>query len=188
MPKFEQYSVSTAPDGSRALLEQVHKALGFIPNLLATFAESPPVLAGYLSLDANLSTGALSAVERQIVEIAASIENNCEYCVAAHSTVASMLRVDPQILRQVREEVFIQDAKLDALVRFTRAVMRSKGFVEHPVFAEFVAAGYGKAHILEVVGHIGLKTVANYVHALSRAPLDVQFEPQKVGSAKPVAN
>lgn len=180
MLNFVQYDVNDAPAASRALLEQVQKAMGFVPNLIATMAESPAVLAGYLALDANLGSGALSAAERQIVEIAVSTQNGCEYCVAAHSTVASMLRVDPQILRQVRDEVVVKDPKIEALVRFTRTVMQSRGFVEDSAFADFLAAGYGKKHLLEVVGHIGLKTLANYVHALSHAPIDAQFETQKV--------
>src|SRR3989442_5456742 len=41
----------------------------------------------------------------------------------------------------------------------------------------FLAAGYTKAQLLEVVGHVGLKTLANYVHALTGAPPDEAFRP-----------
>lgn len=187
MSNFVQYTMNDAPAASRALLEQVQKSLGFVPNLHATMAESPAVLAGYLALAANLGSGALSAAEREIVEIAVSAQNGCEYCIAAHSTVASMLRVDPEILRQVRDEVVVKDPKIEALVRFTRTVMQSKGFVERSAVAAFLAAGYEKKHLLEVVGLIGLKTLANYVHALSHAPLDAQFEAQKIERGELVA-
>ena len=64
MAAFTQYTIANAPEASQPLLEQVDKALGFIPNLYATFAESPALLQGALGLDAGLDKGALSGVER----------------------------------------------------------------------------------------------------------------------------
>src|SRR5207244_8112843 len=117
--------------------------------------------------------------ERQLVEIAASPENHCTYCVAAHSTIAGMLKARPEIVTAVRTGAPVGDAKIDALVTFTRAVVRNKGFVPEPAVGTFLAAGYSKAQLLEVVGHVGLKTLANYTHALAGFPLDEAFEPQQ---------
>jgi len=179
MPRFAQYTIANAPERSKPLLEQVQKTLGFIPNLYATFAESPAVLEGYLALSASLDKGALSAVERQLVEIAVSTENRCTYCVAAHSTIAGMLKARPEVVTAVRTGAPVGDTKIDALVTFARAVVRGKGFVPEPATAAFLAAGYTKAQLLEVVGHVGLKTLANYVHALTGAPLDEAFRPHQ---------
>src|SRR2546425_935366 len=99
MPRFSQYTLANAPESSKPLLARVHKALGFVPNPLATFAESPVVL--------------------------------------------------------------------------------NKGFVPETTVAAFLAAGYSKAQLLEVVGHVGLKVLANYTHALTGVPLDEAFQPQQ---------
>jgi uncharacterized peroxidase-related enzyme len=179
MPRFAQYTIANAPESSQALLQQVQKSLGFIPNLYATFAESPAVLEGYLALDASLAKGGLSAVERQLVEIAVSTENQCAYCVAAHSTIAGALRAAPAIVEAVRTGAPVSDPKIEALVTFTRAVARNKGFVPDVAVAAFLAAGYTKAQLLEVVGHVGLKTLANYVNSLAEVPLDPAFQPQR---------
>src|SRR5205809_6186465 len=151
----------------------------FIPNLYASFAESPALLQGALGLDAGLDKGALSGVERQLVKIAVSTENGCTYCVAAHSTIAGMLQARPEIVNAVRTGVPISDAKIDALVRFTRAVVRNKGFVQDGETAAFLAAGCTKAQVLWVVGHVAAKTLANYIHAITNAPLDAAFQPQR---------
>src|SRR5881396_1056237 len=153
MAAFTQYTIADAPEASGPLLQQVDKALGFIPNLYATFAESPALLQGALGLDAGLDKGALSGVERQLVKIAVSTENGCTYCVAAHSTIAGMLQARPEIVNAVRTGVPVSDAKIDALVRFTRAVVRNKGFVQQGETAAFLAAGFTKAQVLEVVSH-----------------------------------
>ena len=100
MSRFAQYTIANAPEPSKPLLARVHKALGFVPNLYATFAESPAVLEGYLALSGSLDKGALSPVERQLVEIAVSTENRCAYCVAAHSTIAGMFKARPEIDRK----------------------------------------------------------------------------------------
>src|SRR3989449_3672824 len=69
MSRFAQYTIANAPESSKPLLARVHKALGSVPNLFATFAESPAVLEGYLALSGSLDKGALSPTERQLVEI-----------------------------------------------------------------------------------------------------------------------
>ena len=179
MSRFMQYTQSNAPDASRPLLQEVDKALGFVPNLYATFAESPAVLEGILALDASLDKGSLTKIERQLVKIAVSTANGCTYCVAAHSTLAGMLKARPDVVTAVRTGATVPDAKIDALITFTRAVVREKGFVPEAAITAFLGAGYTKAQVLEVVGQVGVKTLHNYVHALTKAPLDAAFEPQR---------
>src|SRR5206468_649533 len=81
MSRFAQYTIANAPESSRPLLARVHKALGFVPNLYATFAESPAVLEGYVALSASLDKGALSPTQRQPDEMAASTQDRCTDCV-----------------------------------------------------------------------------------------------------------
>src|SRR5437764_10896824 len=111
MATFTQYTIASAPEASQPLLEQVDKAPGFIPNRDATFADSPALLEGALGLDAGLDKGALSGVERQLVKIAVSTENDCTYCVAAHSTIAGMLKARPEIVNAVRTSGLVSDTE-----------------------------------------------------------------------------
>src|SRR2546423_12746016 len=98
MSRFAQYTIANAPEFSQPLLARVHKAYGFVPNLYATFAESPAVLEGYLALSGSLDKGALSPTERQLVEISVGAVYLKKYCVAAHSTIAGMLKARPEIV------------------------------------------------------------------------------------------
>ncbi len=84
---FAPVSVETAPEKSRPLLEKIQRSFKFIPNLFGVFANSPVLLEGYLGLEGAFDKGSLTAVERSIVLLAASVENSCTYCTAAHSTV-----------------------------------------------------------------------------------------------------
>ena len=65
MPLFVPQNVESAPEQSRPILQNVNKAFGFIPNLMATFANNPSVLEGYLALDGIFEKGSFTRVERQ---------------------------------------------------------------------------------------------------------------------------
>lgn len=115
---FRPLTIATAPRASRPALEQIQKSHGFIPNLMATFANNPAVLQGYLALDAAYEKGLFTPRERQIILLAASVENSCDYCTAAHSTIAKgALHTPPEVIAAIRKGLAVPDAKLDALVK-----------------------------------------------------------------------
>ena len=72
-----------------ATLNQVKASLGMVPNLFATLAHSPVALDGYLSLSKTLSRGRLSARQREIVALTVAQENECRYCLSAHTALAN---------------------------------------------------------------------------------------------------
>ena len=109
---FSPLGVETAPEKSRPLLEKVQKSFKFIPNLFGVFANSPVLLEGYLGLEGTFEKGSLSAVERQIVLLAASLENSCNYCTAAHSTVLkAFLHVPAEVVSAIRSNLPLPDPK-----------------------------------------------------------------------------
>jgi alkylhydroperoxidase/carboxymuconolactone decarboxylase family protein YurZ len=87
-PLFTPVTIATAPQASKALLENIRRSLGFIPNMMATFANNPIVLQGYLALEDVFERGSFTPKERQIILLATSVENDRSYCTAAHSTIA----------------------------------------------------------------------------------------------------
>ena len=178
MSVLSPQTLDSAPAASRSGLDAVRRQLGFIPNLFATFAESPTLLSGYLALDAAYHKGSLSPIERQAILIAVSAENDCEYCVAAHSTVAGMLRAPEATVRAVRDGTPANDARLDALVNFTRTVVRTRGNTPEGTVEEFLAHGFTKDQLGEVLVGVGLKTISNYFNGLARTPLDDAFKAQ----------
>ncbi len=100
---FAPLTVATAPEASRPMLEKVQKSLGFIPNLMAIFANNATVLEGYLALGAVFEKGSFTPRERQIILLAASVENNCNYCAAVHSQIAkTLLRTPAEVIAAVQ--------------------------------------------------------------------------------------
>jgi alkylhydroperoxidase family enzyme len=159
----------------------VKNALGFIPNLMATFANNPSVLEGYLALDGVFEKGSFTPVERQLILLAASVENNCNYCTAAHSTIAKgFLHVAPETVSAIRDGRHIADEKTNALVNLTREIVRERGSVKQGTVEAFLSAGYRKEQTMELLLGIALKTISNYLDHISPTPLDQAFEAEKI--------
>ncbi len=157
------------------MLEGVQKGLGFIPNMLGYMAESPALLKGYTTLNGIFEKSGLSPEERQIVLLSVSRKNSCHYCMAAHTSIAQMQKVPSEVIRALRDGTAIDDPKLEALRTFTDKLVESRGFPGEADVAAFLAAGYGKQHVLDVILGIGLKTLSNYTNHIVETEVDDAF-------------
>lgn len=179
MTTFNFPSIDHAHADARPLLEGPQKHLGFVPNLLAGLANSPPVLASYADLLKNFGKVGLTGIEMQTVLVVTSVENACAYCVAAHSTFATNLHIDPEVLKALREGRTAPDSKLNALAGFVRALVRTKGRVSDADVAAFVAAGYTPEQGLGILLGVAMKTIANLGNHFMKTPLDEPFKAQR---------
>jgi uncharacterized peroxidase-related enzyme len=174
---FAPLGVETAPEKSRPILENIQKSFKFIPNLFGVFANSPVLLEGYVGLEKTFDKGSLSAVERQIILLSASVENSCGYCMAAHSTLLkAFMHVPAEVVSAVRANQPVSDPKLEALVALTKEIVRERGYVHAEVMDNFLAAGYRKDQVLEVLIGVALKTMSNYLDHISPTELDPAFQ------------
>jgi uncharacterized peroxidase-related enzyme len=178
MSAFEVHTVDSAPADSTTSLRTLKQGLGFVPNLAATMAESPVLVNGFVDLRNTLASGELTGVEREIVALAVSLENDCDYCMAAHSAFALMQKADQDAVSAVRRGDEPEAPKLAALYRYARTLMATKGHVTPEDSQALLDAGYTRAAIFEVVAQAGHTTLANLAHGISKAPLDSAFEPQ----------
>lgn len=179
MTTFTIHSSTQAPEQSKPLLEAVQKKYSFVPNLFGALAEAPAALKAYIDLGIELEHSSLSATEQQVVLIATSVENGCEYCVAAHSLVAKhMVKVDAAVVDALRNKSTIPDSRLQALAEFTRAVVNHRGSVSGKPLESFMAAGFTKKQVLEVILGVAMKTLSNYANNLMNTPLDAPFQPE----------
>ena len=175
MAKFQLHTPETAPEGARDFIAGVSRKMGFVPSLYAGFAENPAVLNAYTQLSDQLGKSGLTPLEQQIVTIAASVENECHFCVAAHTTISEGAGLDLDVIYAVREDRPIEDRKLEALRRFTKAVVIDRGFVSDAEVQKFLDAGYTKASVLAVILGVALKVVSNYTNHVAETPVNEAF-------------
>ena len=178
MTEFDVHTKDTVQGAAAEMLGSIEKAYGFVPNLYGIFAESPAVLKAYMSLGKIFDESSFSATERQVIILAVSRFNDCRYCMAAHSVVAGMQNIPDSVIEPIRNNQPIADDKLEALRLFATAVTEKRGWVSESDIRVFLAAGYTKAQILEVVLGVSFKTISNYVNHIADTPLDDAFSPK----------
>lgn len=184
MTTLNPLDTASAPDASRPILETALRALGFVPNLYATLAHSPLAVTGYTELAQTIAErSTLSATEQQVVFITASLQNGCDYCVAAHSTLARGQRVDGSVLDAVRAKRPIDDPRLEALRQTTLALTKERGWLTETQKRAFVDAGFEAAQLLDVVTLLALKTISNYTNHLAETPVDEAFQAERLAGA-----
>lgn len=175
---YPVHAIENAPDAAAAEeLAKAKSAYGFVPNLLGVMAEAPSLLKAYRALSQLFDETSLSPAERQVVLLAVSYENGCEYCVAAHSVIAGMQKVPGDVVESIRGGQPIADARLQALRRFASAVVATRGLPSDADTQAFLDAGYSRGQILEVVLGVGMKTLSNYTNHIAHTPLDQAFAP-----------
>lgn len=177
-PKGFAIHTPESTDGlAKELLQTSTKKYGFLPNFIAIAGEAPSVIESYDYLTSKFEDTTLSAAERQVVFLAASVENGCDFCVPAHTAaVEKDSSIDDEIAEKLRNQQPIDDSKLQALAEYTRELMHTKGNVSKQQLQTFLDAGYDRQQALEVMVGVAAKTVSNFVNNLVETPLNKELE------------
>ncbi len=180
------HRIESTDDQRRALLEKAKKQVGFVPNMYAGMVNSPGVLETYLDGYARFrAQSGFSPAEQEVVFLVISRFNGCGYCMAAHSMIAEKKSgVPADALAAIRAGRQIPDARLDALATFTETMVRSRGLPSSAEAAAFLAAGYSKQQILEIVLAIAVKTLSNYSNHLLHTEVDEVFAGHGLAAAE----
>lgn len=187
---FTLHDIATAPAASAEILNGVQTGWGFVPNLHRVLAESPAALEAYNTLWGIAENTGFTAQERNIAYLAIIYENECTYCMAGHTNLSRMAKVDPAHIAAVRENRPIADARLEALRQFAAKVTRQRGAVGEADVAAFKAAGYDNRAALDVLVLAATKLISNYTNHLAETPNDSFMKGAEwtaPGKLKPVA-
>lgn len=176
---FKVHDKKSAPEDARKLLEKAEENYGFVPNLLGVFAEAPAALEAYMTLMGIFDKSSFSETEKQVVFLTVSGENECGYCMAAHSALAKNTGMDDDTLEALREGNPLPDEKLDALSSFAAEVVTTNGNPSDDSVSSFLDAGYKNQQVLEVILGVAIKTLSNYTNHVAETPLDDAFEGTK---------
>jgi uncharacterized peroxidase-related enzyme len=165
-------SLEASPDASRPLLDAVTKQLGSAPNLFRLLGVSPAALEGYLGLSGALGKGTLDARTRTRISMVVAEVNRCDYCLSAHTYLGKQYaKLDDAELTANRDAAS-SDPKAAAALRFARAVAVERGRVSTTELEAVKAAGYTDAQVLEIVLHVALNTLTNYVNTVAETDID----------------
>jgi len=165
-------SIETSPEAAQPLLQAVKKQLGMVPNLFRVVGNSPAALEGYLGLNGALAKGSLEAPTRERVALAVAEVNGCDYCLSAHSYLGKNLSKLSDAEIAANRSGGSTDPKADAAVQFAVKLVEARGHVSDADIQAVKRAGYSDAQIVEIVLHVALNTLTNYVNVVAETEID----------------
>jgi AhpD family alkylhydroperoxidase len=172
---FPEYTIESAPAGSRRFMAATQNHLGYLPAATARWAASPHLLEGFARLLAIFDSGTLDPVAREVVVMTIATRNGCHICVAMHTARLTSLDASAEVIEALRSAAPLADQRLDAIRVFTLRVLDTAGDVGDDALAAFLACGYTRQQALEVVVGIGTYTMSTLANQLTGAPLDDQL-------------
>jgi len=158
------------PAESKPTLDAFAKNIGFTPNMMAAFAQSPIAFNAWATLLGSLSK-ALDVKTRDSIGLAVSEVNGCDYCLGVHSfTAEHMARMPAEDILLARKG-HASDAKRDAAIQFARKVIETRGKVGDADVQAVHDAGYTDANVMEIVALVAMYSLTNFFNNV--------FDPEK---------
>jgi len=168
MTTFPAHDLNTPNAEAAKLLGAVNEKYGFTPNLFAYMAEAPTILEAYLNLAGLIAKSSLTAPQAQIIQLAVSIENGCDFCRTAHVAMGKMNKANPQTLDALLKQTEIEDPKDQALADLALKIVQKRGWLDDADLQAFFDAGFAHQQVLEVILCVTIKTLSNYTNHLTQ--------------------
>lgn len=162
---------------SQAIFDTMQKSLGMVPNLYAIIGHSSNALESYVAFSNAQAKGTFNAKEREAIYLAVSQTNGCNYCLAAHTTIAKMNGFSEEATLQLRTGT-IDDEKLRILTKLSISLIKNRGTADPDLVEAFFALGYNEGALIDLVALIIDKTFTNFVGRLTSTPLDFPAAPK----------
>lgn len=176
MSNFKIHTLESSPEASKEFVEKSIKANGRLPGLHGVMAESPGLLEGYQVLHQLFVDSSFNAEELTVVWQTINVEHECHYCVPAHTGIAHMMKVDPELTEALRNRAAMPTEKLQVLHDTTLAMTRGRGNLTQEEMTRFFDAGYTQRQMLDIVLGQAQKLMSNYTNHLAETPVDTVFE------------
>lgn len=171
MPRIAIPARTDAPTAAQPLLDAVERQLGVVPNLFRLLASSPAALEGFLGLSGALSR-TLDAKTREGIALATAQVNGCDYCLSAHSYLGThVAKLDAAEIAANRRGRSA-DPRIAAALAFAREVAEHRGVVSDQALTAVREAGYGDAQIVEIVAHVALNVLTNFLNNTAETEID----------------
>lgn len=175
------------PDDLRDVILTIQERTGFVPNVFLALSHRPDELRAFMAYhDALMEReGGLSKADREMVVVATSANNDCQYCVVAHGAILRIRAGDPLIADQVAvnyREADITDAQ-KVMLDFALKVADDSRSISDEDFEVLRSHGFDDEDIWDIAGISSLFGLSNRMaNFLSMRPNDEFYAMGRVQS------
>lgn len=179
MSAFPVHTIESAPESSKSSLASLQSAFGVIPNIAGAMATSPVLIGSLVGLFGHVHGGSFSEKQIQVVLLTNAVTNACTWAVAFHSFLAEKEGVDRLDVEAIRKRRVPKDSKSAALSLLARTLIEKRGHLDDHDMSVFLEAGFGRDHLLEVIGIVAASTITNYTGNVAKPKLEQDFQPYR---------
>jgi uncharacterized peroxidase-related enzyme len=175
--RFPASELRDLPDDIRDRIALVQEKSGFVPNVFLALASRPDEFRAFFAYhDALMERpGGLSKAEREMIVVATSGVNNCQYCVVAHGAILRIRAKNPLIADQVAVNYRKADLlpRQKAMLDFAVKVAERSHAIEDKDYEELKSHGFSDDDAWDIAAIAALFAMSNRLaNAFSIRPND----------------
>lgn len=163
--RFPVPTLASLPEDIRDKILAVQEKAGFIPNVFLVLASRPAEFRAFFAYhDAVMEKeGGLTQGEREMIVVATSSLNQCQYCVVSHGAILRVREKNPNLADQVAANYRQADisARQKAMLDFAIKVAQTAYEVNEEDFATLKEHGFSDEDILDITSIVGLFGLSN---------------------------
>ena len=163
--RFPAPSIDRLPEDIRGRLLAVQEKSGFIPNVFLTLAYRPDEFRAFFAYHDALmdKESGLSKADREMIVVATSAANNCEYCVIAHGAILRIRAKNPLIADQIAVNYRKADItpRQRAMLDFALKVCTEAHLISDSDFAALASHGFSDDDIWDIGAIAALFALSN---------------------------
>ena len=163
--RFAAPAIASLPDDIRMRLLAVQEKSGFVPNVFLTLARRPDEFRAFFAYHDALmdKPGPISKAEREMIVVATSNLNQCQYCVVAHGAILRIRAKNPLIADQIAVNYRKADItpRQRAMLDFAMKVSTEAQLVSDADFAALGGHGFSDDDIWDIAAVAAFFALSN---------------------------
>jgi uncharacterized peroxidase-related enzyme len=177
--RFPVPTLDELPGDIRARIEAVAEKSGFVPNVFLVLAHRPEEFRAFFAYHDALmeKPSGLTKGEKELIVVATSAANDCQYCVVAHGAIARIRMKDPLIADQVAVNYRKADLtdRQKAMLAFALKVATRSGEVVSADLDEIRSHGWSDADIWDIGAIAAFFALSNRMANLTEMRPNAEF-------------
>jgi uncharacterized peroxidase-related enzyme len=177
--RFPAPPIDTLPEDIRTRLLAVQEKSGFVPNVFLTLAYRPDEFRAFFAYHDALmeKDGGLTKAEREMIVVATSSANQCQYCVIAHGAILRIRAKNPLIADQIAVNYRKADItpRQRAMLDFAMKVSLEAGTISEQDFADLAGHGFSDDDAWDITAISAFFALSNRIANVTAMPPNDEF-------------
>ena len=187
--RFPVPELAQMPEDVRARILEVQEKSGFVPNVFLALAQRPAEFRAFFAYHDALmeKEGGLTKAEREMIVVATSGANQCQYCVVAHGAILRIRAKNANLADQLAVNYRKADItpRQKAMLEFALKVALHSHEIEEADLERLGKAGFSEEDAWDIAAIAAFFALSNRMaNVMGMRPNDEFYLMGRVAKAK----